>query len=283
MDKIKIGIVSPASSIIGDKGMAEFNKGVKKIENAGFEVIIGKNVFSNTNSNCFCGSIEEKLNDIYEVASKAKYIIFSTGGINSNVILDYLDYEKIKNNVFIGNSNPTLLLNAFYKMNNNISYIGPNVKSLGKSDSMFSVKCLKEKIINNNKEIFVEKQNIIINKGTCKGIAIGGNIQSLRRIIGTKFFPESKNCILYLEASNKETNECEFESIIHQFRQAEILKNIKGIILGDYGEHIDFYKKIFKDFTIPILVCNNLGHGVNNNLLPLGKEIMIVDDKIIEC
>jgi len=192
MEKVKIGVISPASSIIGEKAITEFNKGIEMLEKAGFEVIIGKNVYSNTDTNSRCGSIEEKLNDIYEVASKAKYIICSTGGINSNTILEYLDYEKIKDNVFIGNSNPTLLLNAIYKMNNMFSYIGPNVKSLGKSDSLFSIECLKEIIINNNKQIMTEKDNIIINDGTCQGIAIGGNIQSLRRILGTNFFPKIK-------------------------------------------------------------------------------------------
>lgn len=282
MKKEKIGVISPASSIVGEKALVEFNRGIEILEKAGFDVIIGKNVFSDTDTNSRCGSIEEKIEDIYEVASKAKYIICSTGGINSNMILEYLNYEKIKDNVFIGNSNPTLLLNAIYKMNNMFSYIGPNVKSLGKSDSLFSIECLKDVIINNNKLIITEEDNLIINDGTCEGIAIGGNIQSLRRILGTNFFPKIQNHILYLEASIKETNECEFKSIVSQFKQAGIFDNVKGIVLGYYSDNLDFYKETFQNFEIPIIVCNNFGHNVNNNMMPLGKMIKIESGKIFE-
>lgn len=282
MEKIKIGVISPASSIIGEKAKMEFDKGIKMLEDVGFEVIVGKNVFSNTDSDSRCGSIDEKLNDIYEIASKTKYIMCSTGGINSNIILEQLDYQRIKDNIFIGNSNPILLLNAIYKINNTFSYIGPNVKSIGKSGSIFSIECLKETIINNNKKIMTEKDNLIINSGSCIGIAIGGNIQSLRRILGTKFFPKVKDHILYLEASIKETNECEFKSIIYQFKQAGVFDGIKGIVLGYYTDDLEFYKRIFKDFQIPIIVCNNFGHNVNNNMLPLGKMIKLDNGKIFE-
>lgn len=277
---MKIGIIAPANSIIGEDNIKLFNKGVKLLENNGFEVIIGKNVFSNTEG--ICGSINEKLNDIYDVSSRAKYIICATGGTNSNCLLDKIDYKRIRDNVFIGNSNPTLLFNAFYKMNNICSFIGPNVKSLAKSKDLFSVNCLRERIINDNKRILAEKKYIIINKGNASGIAIGGNIQSIRRILGTKYMPKGNNHILYLEASAKETSYIEYESIISQLKQSGIFKGVKGIILGYYDGNVDFYKRIFKGFKIPIIICMNLGHNVNNNLLPIGKKISIKDDQIEE-
>lgn len=48
----KIGIISPANSIIGDKNIEQFNNGVKKLQENGFDVIIGTNVFSNTKGYC---------------------------------------------------------------------------------------------------------------------------------------------------------------------------------------------------------------------------------------
>lgn len=92
--------------------------------------------------------------------------------------------------MFIGNSNPVLLFNAFYAKNKQVSYIGPNVKSLGKDDSMFSINCLKQKIINDYNGIETEEENIIVKEGIATGVAIGGNIQSLRRIIGLEVFPK---------------------------------------------------------------------------------------------
>ena len=275
---MKIGIIAPANSIIGENSIKDFNKGIKLLENNGFEVIIGKNVFSESLG--YCGTIDEKLEDIYEIAQKCKYIICGTGGINSNNILDKIDFNKIKDNIFIGYSNPTLLFNAFYNVNKQVSYIGPNVKTLGKSKSDFSINCLKSIIYGNNK-IFNENENIIIKPGSANGIAYGGNIQSLRRILGTKYFSPIEDSILYIEADPAETSHIEFESIIHQFMQCEIFDKCNGIIIGKY-DNIEFIKTLFKDIKCPIIICNNLGHNVNNNMLPIGKKISIKNDGRIE-
>lgn len=274
---MKIGVIAPSNSIVGLENIKIFNEGIELLKSNGFEVIVGKNVFSTTEG--YCGSIEEKIEDIYDVSSKAKYIMCATGGINSNNILGSLDFNRIKNNIFIGNSNPILLFNAFYEVNKQISYIGPNVKTIGKSKSQFMIECIKD-IINKN-EIKSEDKNIIIKKGTAEGIAYGGNIQSLRRILGTKYFPKINNSILYIEADYKETNHTEFESIIHQLIQAEAFKSCNGIIVGKYDD-IEFIKNIFKNFEIPIIMCNNLGHNVNNNMLPIGEKIRINENGVLE-
>lgn len=277
---MKIGIIAPSNSIVGEKNIKEFKDGIKMLEANNFEVIVGKNVYSTTNG--YCGSIEEKLEDLYSVCESTKYIMCATGGINSNNLLDKLDYNKIKNNIFIGNSNPVLLFNALYKINSQISYIGPNVKTLGKVSSNFMIESIKNKIINNINDIKTEEPNYIINNGSADGIAIGGNIQSLRRILGTKYFPKIDNSILYLEADPIETNKIEFESIICQFKQANVFKGCNGIIVGNYDD-IDFIKSIFVDFKIPVIICKNIGHNVHNNLVPIGKKIKInLDGSIIE-
>ena len=275
---MKIGIIAPANSIIGEKNINIFNDAIKLLEQNGYEVMVGKNVFSN--SEWYCGTTKEKIEDIYEVASKSKYIICATGGINSNNILDKLDFNKIKDNIFIGNSNPILFFNALYSINKQISYIGPNIKTIGKNKSQFMIECIKN-ITDENNIILTEESNIIINKGTCTGIAYGGNIQSLRRILGTKYFPKIDNSIIYLEADPTETNHTEYESIINQLIQNNIFEKCNGLILGKYDD-INFIKQIYKDFKVPIIICNNLGHNVNNNTLPIGKKIRINEDGSID-
>ena len=54
---MKIGIIAPSNSIVGEKNIKEFKDGIKMLEANNFEVIVGKNVYSTTNG--YCGSIEE--------------------------------------------------------------------------------------------------------------------------------------------------------------------------------------------------------------------------------
>ena len=142
------------------------------------------------------------------------------------------------------------------------------------------IDCLID-ILKEDNKIRTEESNIIINKGTAKGIAYGGNIQSLRRILGTKYFPIVDNSIVYLEADPTETNHTEYESILNQLIQTNMFNKCNGLIIGKYDD-LDFIKRMYKDFNIPIVICNNLGHNVNNNVLPIGKEIMINEDGSIE-
>ncbi len=277
--KTKIGIIAPANSIVGEQSILNFKTGIKILEDNGFEVIIGKNVYSTSDG--YCGTTKEKLDDIYEVTKKAKYILCATGGINSNNILNELDFNKIKNNIFIGNSNPILLFNSFYSINNQVSFIGPNVKTIGKMKSSFVIDSLKDKILNNSKKVVTEEQNIVIKEGTASGISIGGNIQSLRRIIGTKYFPNVENSIFYIEADPTETNHTEFYSIINQFIQANVFEKCNGIIVGSY-DSLNFIKDVFKNFNLPIVMCKNMGHNVNNNMMPIGKKIEIKKDGSID-
>ena len=169
-----------------------------------------------------------------------------------------------------------------FRINKQISYIGPNVKSLVKDDDLFSVNCLKNKIMNGSKEVETEKENVIVKFGNASGISIGGNIQSLRRIIGLKCFPKVKKYILYLEADPTETNVTEYESIISQFKQADIIKNAQGIIIGSSNYDKNYYLKLFRDFNGPIIICENLGHNIHNNVMPIGKNIKINGNKISE-
>lgn len=272
----KIGIIAPANSIVGSKNIKLFKSGIKMLEKAGFEVIIGKNVYSNTCG--ICGTISEKLEDIYYVSSKAKYIMCATGGSNSNDLLEKLNFDRVKNNVFIGNSNPSLLFNALYKVNKQVSFIGPNVKTLGKYKSRFMVDSIKSVIKDNSSKVKTEEKNLVLNGGKCTGITIGGNIKSLRKILYTKYFPKMKDgFIMYIEASFKETNHTEFTNIINEFRKEEVFKNCQGIILGYYDDY-KLLNNLFKEFNIPVIVCKNIGHDVHNNMVPVGKVIKIDED-----
>ena len=76
---MKIGIIAPSNSIVGEKNIKEFKDGIKMLEAINFEVIVGKNVYSTTNG--YCGSIEEKLEDLYSVCESTKYIMCALVGL----------------------------------------------------------------------------------------------------------------------------------------------------------------------------------------------------------
>ncbi len=123
-----IGVISPSAPLAG---LVEhrYKNGIKKLEELGFNVIVGKHALEVTSYTA--GSAEERAEDIMEFFKNknVKAIISFIGGYHSNQILKYLDFEVIKNNpkILMGYSDMTVLLLAIYKKCGFFTFYGPSV------------------------------------------------------------------------------------------------------------------------------------------------------------
>lgn len=287
----KIAIIAPANSIVGNKSINLIEKGNEKLNSLGFEVKYEKNIFSDKLYG-YAGVIEEKIQDIASAFSgDSDVILCATGGINSNCILEYISEESfwknVSNKVFIGNSNNIILLNFFSECYGVKCYLGPNLKSLGKYDSALSLRNFKEKILGVNQNLIFSKQPFVMNKGKCEGITFGGNGASLRRLLGTRYFPRFENKIFVLEFSSIENPPIEVLSILSQFKQVGIFDKINGLILGEYSYELSIKELIFdyiKDKEYPVIVSSDFGHNCESTFIPIGSRIEIdtIKNKYVE-
>ena len=130
VDKLKvgdaIGIFSPSSPItyLCPK---RFERSKKYLQDKGFKIIegnlTGKYDFYRS------GSIKERAEELNELIRnpKVKCIMSTIGGMNSNSILPYIDYEAFKRNpkIIIGYSDVTAILLAVYAQTGISTYYGP--------------------------------------------------------------------------------------------------------------------------------------------------------------
>ncbi len=112
-DEIRVVAPSRSMNLLNDETI---EVATKRLEDLGFKVTFGKNVNKEFDSNFMCASIEDRVNDLHDAFSdkNVKAILTVIGGFNINQILDYLDYDLIKNNpkIICGFSDITALLNA---------------------------------------------------------------------------------------------------------------------------------------------------------------------------
>ena len=96
-DEIRIIAPSRSMSLLSDETISI---ATKRLEDLGFKVTFGKNVGMSINDVYCCGTIEERIEDLHEAFSdkNVKAILTVIGGFNVNQILDYIDYDLIKNN-----------------------------------------------------------------------------------------------------------------------------------------------------------------------------------------
>ena len=275
---MKISAIAPSNTIVGEKGKKIIDTALEKFKKNNIEIELGENVFSDDLFG-YTTKNSNKIKDILVAFENDNVVLCVTGGINENTILDELDLNllKEKRNVFIGNSNNTILLNVFAERTNIKCYLGANLKHYGKSDCEKTLDDFKEKIINKNKN--VNLRNIrVINNGKVSGNTVGGNASALRRVAGTDFFPNVKNKILILEVDHTEIPPLELQSIFSQYKQMGIFDSINGLILGEYSDemHIeDIVNEYIKGYNYPIIVSRDFGHILEPIMLPIGQKMEI--------
>jgi muramoyltetrapeptide carboxypeptidase len=275
-----IGIVAPAGYFDKEK----FHKGVEALESMGFGTHVPDDVFSR--SGYFAGTDAQRADILKRLFgdNSIKAITCARGGFGSVKILPLLDFKIIKNHpkIFIGFSDISVLLNAFFEKSDLITFHGPVVTSLATAsrktkDALFEAVTSDAPI-----EITVEKP-VCIHPGSASGIVVGGNLTTLSHLIGTPYMPSFNRRILVLE----DTGEAHYriDRMLTQMKLAGCLDGIAGVVVGSFDgcgsidEIHGLIENIFKHSNIPILAGLDVGHSETNITFPIGLEATLDADK----
>lgn len=263
-----IGIISPSSPLAG-LVPHRVERGIKMIESLGFKTVIGPHALNIRDY--VSGTPKERASDINLFFSdkNIKAIFSFIGGNHSNQILEYLDFEMIKNNpkIFLGYSDITVLHYSLLTQSNLVTFYGPAVLTqFAENPNIFDytqkyfLKALSidepiGKIIQSREwtdetlDWFQKEDNIRkrktykndgwcwIKKGSARGIILGGCITSMMHVIGTKYWPSFKNSILFWEIPEGEDftkgeSVSTVDAYLTDLRNYGVFKEIKGMIIG---------------------------------------------------
>jgi muramoyltetrapeptide carboxypeptidase LdcA involved in peptidoglycan recycling len=301
-----IMVISPSRSL---KYICEENTDLarKKLESLRYKVIFSKNSY--IKDEFLSSSISERIEDLHNAFSdnNVGIILTALGGYNANQLLDYIDYDLIKNNpkIICGYSDITVLLNAIYSMTGITTYLGPTFHSFAMKYGLEETIKSFQSIINKKKyklidpeiyssdkwyddqenRIFIKNAGmIVINHGKAIGKIIGGNLCSLNLLQGTKYMPSFKNKILFLEDDALIGSEFsyEFDRNLVSLMMQQNFDEIKGIIIGRTQSEANMtinkwrkilYKQILR--KTPIMINANFGHTTPNATIPIGGNCSI--------
>ena len=282
-----IGMISPASAPTDNKLI---ENGVSYIEGLGYKTILGKNV--GKVRGYLAGTDEERVEDIHQMFGdkKVKAIFCLRGGYGAFRLLDKIDYKLIQKNpkLFVGFSEITALQMAFLHRANLVTFAGPMVVSNFSDEiSSYTEDNFWKTITSTSRpgriQIIANQQFSINNVSETFGQLIGGNLSVFSALIGTEYFPELKNKILFLE----EIDELPYkiDRIFNQLKLNNMFKKLKGIILGSFSGCIEQDKKkksltleeVWNDYfdTIEIPVIHSFPHGHIKDMVtfPLGIKM----------
>lgn len=283
----------------------------ERLESLGLVVTFGKNVME-YDPDYMAASVDLRVKDLHDafLDNNVKAILTAIGGFNSNSLLDYIDYDIIKNNpkIFCGFSDITALLNSIYAKTNLITYLGPHFSSFGMlkgieytydhfkdmffEDKEIDIKASEEWsddawfIDQENRNFYKHDGMFIINEGEARGEIVAGNLCTLNLLQGTQYMPNIANKILFLEDDNLSGDVflMEFDRNLQSLIHMEEFKTVKAIILGRAELLSDMNKekwiKLIKGKkelnNIPVIADANFGHTTPIMTIPIGGEVKLM-------
>ncbi|MGL5415271.1 MAG: LD-carboxypeptidase [Clostridium sp.] len=203
-----------------------------------------------------------------------------SGGDLCNLVLPYIDYEKIKNNTtaFFGYSDLTVILNALYEKSNIQTY-NYQILNIVKDKSKLSLSLFKDTFIDGNHSLF-NLDITPLSNSNASGIVIGGNIRCFLKLSGTPYIPNLKDKILILESYSGDS--FKILTFLNQYMQLDNFKYLKGIILGNFTEMFeqnyapsifDIFSKYLKNYDIPLFKTPDIGHHSTAKAIQIGEFI----------
>ncbi len=270
-----IGIICPCHFANKDD-YARYISGIQKL---GFSVKEGKNLYKNTYG--YGASEQERADDFNEMITdtKVKMILFGGGNIG-NELLPYIDFEAIAKNpkIICSYSNGTAMLNAIYAQTGLTVYYG-QFPGMFANLSDYDYQQFKSHFIDGTASEFQSNSRWkTINDGTCEGILLGGYTTIVAMLLGSKYFSydSSKKYILFLENHEKFDAPGAVGTHLAYIEQSDLINNISGVIFGHYSkkevpELFQNLERFGKRHSIPVIYCDDFGHGTNHAILPIGR------------
>jgi muramoyltetrapeptide carboxypeptidase len=222
------------------------------------------------------------------------------GGYGAIRILDLLDYDLIQANpkILLGYSDITALLNSIYDRTGLVGFHGP--LAISKFND-FTLKSFENVLVhpkqkykypyfrNEDTADNPEFDFYTITGGKAEGKLIGGNLSVLASLSGSKFQPDFKDKIAFIEEIEEKTYRV--DRMLTQLVQATNLRQAKGIVLGVFSEcNINdeptlalkqAITDILKPLNIPAAYGFTFGHIKSNLTIPVGINAKFNADRRI--
>lgn len=297
-----IGVFS-ASSPATFTYAEEYENSKIYFQNKGFHICEGK--LTGKYDHYRSGSIKERVEEFNSLVQNKNIncIMSSCGGWVSNSILPYIDYKSLLNNpkIVIGFSDITAILLGIYAMTGITTFYGLDFLSFGNvglSDLRYEY--FKNMFLDIPKIPYScllpslqSDKWITARKGKSRGRLIGGNLNTITGIWGSKYMPEIREGdILFIEDTDKTASIV--ERSFSFLKLNNVFDKISGIILGKHNAFNDegcgkmphdILLEVLGDTDIPVLSEFDCSHTCPSIILPIGVQVELdaTDKKVLIC
>lgn len=263
-DEIRIVALARSMSLVWEQNSRIAKE---KLESYGFKVTFWKHVWEMDEFNS--SKIESRIEDLHEAFSDAhvKGIFTVIWWYNTNQLLNYIDYQLIKNNpkILCGFSDITAIGNAITSKIGMLTYSGPHFSTWAmekwfEHNLEYIEKCLMDEfpfevkhsqtwsddawyMDQKNRNFIEDSEYWIMNEGEAKWKITGGHARCLACLQGTEFMPNLTDSILFLE-EDAETNWPLFDRLIQSLIHQKDFSGVAGIVIWRFQKESHITREI---------------------------------------
>ena len=310
-----IAVFSPSSPATATAA-ARFQRGRAYLEGRGFSFVPG--ALTGKRDHYRSGSIAQRAGELNALLRdrSVRCIMAAVGGMNSNALLPYIDYEALRADpkIIVGYSDVTALLLGIYAKTGVTTYYGPAVvasfgefppfvdETFGYFMDIVGARARFPRVLptpeqwteefldwntQNRSKAGRPNRLLTLVPGRAAGRLIGGNLNTMEGIWGTEYMPEIlPGDILFIEDSLKDAATVE-RSFAH-LKLAGVFERIGGLILGkhelfddqDTGRTpADILAEVMGPVSFPVLAEFDCCHTHPMLTLPIGCQVTLDADK----
>lgn len=305
----KVRVVAPSQSMaIISRETRDIAK--KRFKELGLELSFGKHI--EEIDEFVSSSVESRIKDLRDAFRdpEIKAIFTVIGGFNSNQLLEYVDWDLIRNNpkIFCGFSDITVLNNAIYAKTGLVTFSGVHYSTFGQELYFdytldYVKKCLFSKkpfeILpsenwtddrwwenQKNRNLISNHGWLVINEGKAEGAIFGANLCTFNLLQGTEYFPDLENSILFLE-DDEESQPHHFDRNLQSLIHLPEFEGVSGIVIGRFqkasqitDERLIKIIKTKKELEkIPVIANVDFGHTDPMITFPIGGIVNFQSEK----
>ncbi|GAB6556469.1 MULTISPECIES: S66 family peptidase [Bacillus] len=304
-----IGIYSPSSPATYTSPK-RFERAKSYLQQKGFHILEGS--LTGRYDYYRSGSIQERAEELNALIRNPNVscIMSTIGGMNSNSLLPYIDYNTFQNNpkIMIGYSDATALLLGIYAKTGIPTFYGPAlIPSFGEFEpfvdytyNYFAETLLHDQVLPYNikqplfwSDEFInwemkteEKERrhnswISVTNGQATGRIIGGNLNTIEGIWGSPYMPSIQDGdILFIEDSSK--NAATIERSFSFLKINGVFDKVSGILLGKHEQFDDcgtnrkpyeILLEVLQNQSIPLLADFDCCHTHPMITMPIGLQV----------
>jgi muramoyltetrapeptide carboxypeptidase len=270
-----VGIVSPGFAV----KEAALRRGLDALGKMGFRTRVGDHALAR--NGYLAGTDEQRLADLLTMLDdpEVRAIWFARGGYGTARLLERVPWRRLARGarLLIGYSDLTALFAAALPRTGWSCLYGPVVTELGDS-AAYHRPSLRTLLAGRPLELPL-KRGAVLAPGRARGRLVGGNLSVLCHLSGTRYFPDLRGAVLFLEETGEEVYR--IDRMLTQLRLSGTLSGVAAVLLGSIdalprkrfppARSLDaVLAETFLPLGVPVVGGLQAGHVGRKRTLPLG-------------